>query len=32
MTGTILHVAAEVFFISAAIFAIWAIHESIKGK
>jgi len=30
--GTILHVAVEILFTSAAIFAIWAIYTSIKGK
>jgi hypothetical protein len=30
--GTILHVAVEILFTSAAIFAVWAIHESIKGN
>ena len=28
----ILHVAAEIFFVSVGIFAIWAIHNTIKGK
>jgi hypothetical protein len=32
MTNTILHIAAEIFFISVGIFAIWAIHATIKGK
>jgi hypothetical protein len=32
MTNTILHVAAEIFFTSAGIFAIWAIHNTLKGK
>jgi uncharacterized membrane protein len=32
MTATIIHVLAEIFFISAGIFAIWAIHATIKGK
>ena len=32
MTNTLLHVAAEIFFISAGIFAIWAIHETMKGR
>jgi hypothetical protein len=32
MTNTILHIAAEIFFISAGIFAIWAIHATLKGK
>jgi hypothetical protein len=30
--NTILHIAAEIFFISVLIFAIWAIHETVKGK
>jgi hypothetical protein len=32
MTNTILHAAAEIFFVSAFIFAVWAIHATIKGK
>jgi hypothetical protein len=32
MTGTIIHAVAEILFTSAGIFAIWAIHASIKGK
>jgi hypothetical protein len=32
MTNTLLHVAAEIFFISVLIFAIWAIHTTVKGK
>jgi uncharacterized membrane protein len=32
MMGTIIHVLAEIFFISAGIFAIWAIHATLKGK
>jgi hypothetical protein len=32
MTNTILHAAAEIFFISAGIFAVWAIHATLKGK
>ena len=32
MTSTLLHVAAEIFFTSVGIFAIWAIHNTIKGK
>jgi hypothetical protein len=31
MLNTIIHVAAEIFFISVGIFAIWAIHKTIKG-
>jgi uncharacterized membrane protein len=31
MMTTIIHVLAEIFFISVGIFAIWAIHRSIKG-
>jgi hypothetical protein len=30
--NTILHAAAEIFFVSVFIFAIWAIHATIKGK
>jgi hypothetical protein len=30
--NTILHIAAEIFFISVLIFAIWAIHATVKGK
>jgi hypothetical protein len=32
MTNTILHIAIEIFFISVLIFAIWAIHATVKGK
>jgi hypothetical protein len=32
MLNTIIHVAAEIFFISVGIFAIWAIHKTIKGN
>jgi hypothetical protein len=32
MMGTVIHVLAEIFFISAGIFAIWAIHATLKGK
>ena len=32
MLNTILHVAAEIFFISVGIFAIWAIHATFKGN
>lgn len=32
MTNTLLHAAAEIFFISVGIFAIWAIHATVKGK
>jgi len=32
MTNTLLHVAAEIFFVSVLIFAIWAIHATLKGK
>jgi hypothetical protein len=32
MLNTVMHVAAEIFFLSAGIFAIWAIHHTIKGK
>jgi hypothetical protein len=30
--NTILHILAEIFFISVGIFAIWAIHNTLKGK
>lgn len=30
--NTLLHVAAEIFFTSAGIFAIWAIHNTLKGR
>ena len=30
--NTILHVAAEIFFVSVGIFAIWAIHNTIEGN
>ena len=29
---SILHTAAEIFFVSVLIFAVWAIHTTIKGK
>ena len=32
MTNTILHTAAEIFFLSVFIFAIWAIHDTFKGR
>jgi hypothetical protein len=32
MTATIIHALAEIFFVSVGIFAIWAIHATIKGK
>jgi hypothetical protein len=32
MMGTVIHVLAEIFFVSAGIFAIWAIHATLKGK
>jgi hypothetical protein len=32
MLDTVMHVAAEIFFVSAGIFAIWAIHTTLKGK
>ena len=32
MMATIIHALAEIFFVSAGIFAIWAIHATIKGK
>jgi hypothetical protein len=31
-TSTLLHILAEIFFVSVGIFAIWAIHDTIKGK
>jgi hypothetical protein len=30
--NSILHAAAEIFFISVGIFAVWAIHETMKGR
>ena len=30
--NTILHVAAEIFFVSVFIFAAWAIHATLRGK
>jgi hypothetical protein len=30
--NTLLHAAAEIFFVSVGIFAIWAIHETVKGR
>jgi len=30
--NSILHAAIEIFFISVLIFAIWAIHATVKGK
>jgi hypothetical protein len=32
MTNLILHALAEILIISAGIFAIWAIHETIKER
>jgi hypothetical protein len=32
MMATVIHVLAEIFFVSVGIFAIWAIHATIKGK
>ena len=32
MTSTIIHALAEIFFVSVGIFAIWAIHATMKGK
>lgn len=29
---TLLHAAVEIFFVSVLIFAIWAIHATLKGK
>jgi hypothetical protein len=30
--NSILHAAIEIFFVSVGIFAIWAIHATVKGK
>ena len=30
--NTILHAAAEIIFVSVLIFAVWAIHATVKGK
>jgi hypothetical protein len=30
--NTILHVAAEIFFVSVFIFAVWAIHATLRGE
>jgi hypothetical protein len=32
MMATIIHALAEIFFVSVGIFAIWAIHATMKGK
>jgi hypothetical protein len=32
MLNTTLHVAAEIFFVSVLVFAVWAIHATIKGN
>ena len=32
MTGTVIHAAVEIFFVSVGIFAVWAIHATLKGK
>jgi len=32
MLNTIIHVAVEIFFVSVLIFAVWAIHATLKGK
>jgi hypothetical protein len=32
MMGTVIHALAEIFFVSAGIFAIWAIHATLKGR
>jgi hypothetical protein len=32
MINSILHAAAEIFFISVGIFAVWAIHATITEK
>jgi hypothetical protein len=29
---TLLHTAAEIFFVSVGIFAVWATHATLKGK
>lgn len=29
---TLLHAVTEIFFVSVGIFAIWAIHATLKGK
>lgn len=29
---TLLHVAVEIFFVSVLIFAIWAIHATLRGE
>jgi hypothetical protein len=31
MLDTIIHVAVEIFFVSVLIFAVWAIHATLKG-
>jgi hypothetical protein len=31
MLNTVMHVAAEILFVSVGIFAIWVIHATIKG-
>ena len=30
--NTILHIAAEIFFVSVLIFSVWAIHATVKGR
>lgn len=30
--NTLLHAAAEIFFVSVLIFSVWAIHATLKGK
>ena len=32
MMGTVIHAAVEILFISVGIFAIWAIHATLKGN
>jgi hypothetical protein len=32
MDNTLLHTAAEIFFVSVLIFSVWAIHATIKEK
>lgn len=30
--NALLHAVAEIFFISVGIFAVWAIHNTLKGR
>jgi hypothetical protein len=32
MLDTVMHVTAEILIIAAGVFAIWAIHNTLKGK